>query len=378
MDGSLVVKGTVSTGAAAEYLTNSAGQVLGGRIAEGSVGTNQLADGAVNTEKLDPSGEYTVAGLKSEGDVDVYDPTLLGPELVINGGFEGTYVEGLAPDWSLDGSAYVTPSEETSDVYAGASSQKAACVSCSFTGVKQGSLSLVAGEWYRIAFAAKVLSGKLSQVQLSGAGFPTQVLMQQITSAEWTVHEALYRAEATATVQLQFLNVNAAGTWLLDAVTFKKVTGGWLHTAGDAVVGGAFQCAGDGHFEGDLTAASYADNSPVYVGADALARLAAIRPLAGTAEGDFAQVDHDSMPGLLLTRRHVSFRGKETGREYALQQVREQFLASGADDWETWLTEHFEPIERITRHRDLGRQIQVNTSAILELLTRIEALEGLA
>ena len=45
---------------------------------------------------------------------------IIGAELLTNGGFEGTYVSGVAPGWSCLG----TPAEENATIRSGISAQK--------------------------------------------------------------------------------------------------------------------------------------------------------------------------------------------------------------------------------------------------------------
>lgn len=87
----------------------------------------------------------------------------------------------------------------------------------------------------------------------------------------------------------------------------------------------------------NVSAASFTDRSAVYKGGDALAVLRGIRPENQDAPGDWADVDHGSLGPLLVERRRQ---------------------------------------DGTTLERDIGKQIQMNSAAILELLARVEALES--
>jgi len=107
--------------------------------------------------------------------------------------------------------------------------------------------------------------------------------------------------------------------------------------------------AGDVWISNNCSADSFTDRSPIYRGARALEILRAIRPAQSQppreGQGDqseFDQVDHESL-GPIAVQRQV--RDQETGQA------------------------------RTERGRDLGKQIVVNSAAILELLERIETLE---
>ncbi|NIA14970.1 MAG: hypothetical protein GWP08_12925 [Nitrospiraceae bacterium] len=102
--------------------------------------------------------------------------------------------------------------------------------------------------------------------------------------------------------------------------------------------------SGDLYVGGNVSAASFTDRSPVYTGKRALAILQAIRPLPDTegrtqrrhGDAEWADVDHDTLGPIRVERD----------------------------------TEEGPSVER-----DLNIQIQLLTGAVLELLTRLEAIE---
>ncbi|MBI2421422.1 MAG: hypothetical protein HYV27_01240 [Candidatus Hydrogenedentes bacterium] len=102
--------------------------------------------------------------------------------------------------------------------------------------------------------------------------------------------------------------------------------------------------AGDLYVGGNVSAQSFTDRSPVYVGGRALEILKAVRSLCGTegtssrcpGDQDWAEVDHDTL-GPMRAERTMD--------------------------------------DKVLVERDLNIQIQILSAAVLELVTRLEALE---
>ena len=111
--------------------------------------------------------------------------------------------------------------------------------------------------------------------------------------------------------------------------------------------------AGDVWVLGALTAASYADNSPVFTGEGAVEALCSIRPVPDTEHNGWAEVDHESLPPGL--RREIPARRGEPIDPLDPEGPREIIPAQPG--------------------RDIGANIQLNSAAIVELVERIEALE---
>ena len=123
----------------------------------------------------------------------------------------------------------------------------------------------------------------------------------------------------------------------------------WLTQAGNVLM------TGDLNVTGDITAASYADNSPIYVGGDALGQLAAMLPEQGVAVDGWAKVDHSSLPeGVKVNRKRA--KKDDKGKE-----VKD---ANG------------KTIMEDVGGRDLGKLLCIAVKAITELQARIEILEA--
>ena len=106
------------------------------------------------------------------------------------------------------------------------------------------------------------------------------------------------------------------------------VDGGAATFADDVNVGA------DLYIEGDCSALTFTDRSPLYVGGDALKLLGDIKPKVGTVKDGWAEVDHTTLGMIRKDKK------EEPGR-------------------------------------DLGMNIQLNTAAILELLVRVKTLEAI-
>jgi len=89
---------------------------------------------------------------------------------------------------------------------------------------------------------------------------------------------------------------------------------------------------------GDCSADSFTDRSPAYVGGDALKLLRDVKPVQGTERDGWAEVDHETIGPMRKDRKATAEEPAQPGR-------------------------------------DLGKNIQLNSAAILELLNRIKTLE---
>lgn len=142
----------------------------------------------------------------------------------------------------------------------------------------------------------------------------------------------------------------------------------------------------------DCSALTFTDRSPLFEG-DALTALKAIKPEAGSKEGDWSHVDHATLPeGVARMTRTAVYKDKATQETLPLaefdvkraeieaaleskgelpidQKEREEVVTLAVAD-------KYEQVEIDVPGRDIGAMLQVNTKAILQLLERIEALEG--
>jgi len=209
-------------------------------------------------------------------------------ERVSNSGMEGTYVSGVAPFWTASG-ASITASEETTDVYAGVSSQKVITgpnfnqLQTSLMDPDGDGNDLVAGAWYVLSFAAKMQSGNLNKISNWGDGVEEFANLDSRTAGVWTIYTYTFQSTVTKTDAILYFTNNASNqaAYLLDSVSFKRVEGGDLvashsvhsglrYTSGgatlDAVGNGDF--SGNGIFNGDLTVSG----GDLTAGADGVAR----------------------------------------------------------------------------------------------------------
>ncbi len=75
-DGDVAIKGVIAAGSTPQTLTDTNGNIDGTKIQAGTVDTAQLADDAVDANKLDSTGTYAVAALSVAGNLTVDTKTL--------------------------------------------------------------------------------------------------------------------------------------------------------------------------------------------------------------------------------------------------------------------------------------------------------------
>jgi hypothetical protein len=121
-----------------------------------------------------------------------------------------------------------------------------------------------------------------------------------------------------------------------------------IFDTGTVTIGNDFQCNENGNFDGDLTAASYADNTPFFDG-NALFEIKQIKAKDG-------KLDHSTLP---------DFAKKIINKEKRTKKTKNGMLALVDNEVET----------ETTIGRDLGASISINTVAIQQLIDKIEDLE---
>jgi len=117
------------------------------------------------------------------------------------------------------------------------------------------------------------------------------------------------------------------------------------------------------YITGNCSAASFTDRSPVHVG-DALAILKQIKPQP-TAQGDWLEVDHDTLPERLLT----------VTKEDRWFDKKSDKMMDGDFRIPPGQEKKYEEREYVEKGRDIGANIQLNSRAICQLAARLDALE---
>jgi hypothetical protein len=124
---------------------------------------------------------------------------------------------------------------------------------------------------------------------------------------------------------------NGYGIYIAAPITGGTVTNEWaIYSADDAPV----------YFAGDLTAASYADNTPAYEG-NALEDIKKIKTVKG-------EIDHDSLP------------------TFAQTTIKKPKYKKGTEEYDG---------QEITKGRDLGAMISILTKAVQELSDEVDKLK---
>ncbi|MEI6326633.1 MAG: LamG-like jellyroll fold domain-containing protein, partial [Candidatus Roizmanbacteria bacterium] len=140
------------------------------------------------------------------------DNLTLTPNLVDNGGMEGTYVAGLAPGWSaFTFGGTPTLAAETTSIHSGTNSQKVTTGAAN-VGVYQV-VTVVSGNWYMASWWLKVDSGYAEVNIYNGAN----VGYLGTASSSWTKINYIFKANSTTPI-LRAYSTNAA-TFYIDDVS---------------------------------------------------------------------------------------------------------------------------------------------------------------
>jgi len=125
---------------------------------------------------------------------------------------------------------------------------------------------------------------------------------------------------------------------------------------------------------GNVLADAYLEYSPKYIG-DALSKIKNIKHEQGTEKGDWAKVDHSTLPeGVRVENQAIST--NQIGVEIIEHEAEYEEKVLIKEAW----TEEI-PIIEETEYtfigRNLGASVQLNTRAIQQLIDRVEALEAI-
>lgn len=164
--------------------------------------------------------------------------------LITNGGMEGVFVAGVAPNWTTTG-ASLTPTEETSLAAVGSKSQKiviAANASGAHNLASNTAFTITAGVKYRLRFAAYVTDGRIGRVGIfDNTGRTIQTLFLGKIDSEstwgqptfgnntWKHYTIDFVANVTNTTCALYFDAtgdNTGTTFYLDDVSLKALTGG--------------------------------------------------------------------------------------------------------------------------------------------------------
>ena len=120
---------------------------------------------------------------------------------------------------------------------------------------------------------------------------------------------------------------------------------------------------------GSVLADSYLEYSPKYIG-DAISAIKNISHKIGTEKGDWADIDHNTLPEGVKVEQNVeySFQIGTTTEEY----WEEELQADSTREIPIMATSTY-----LFIGRDLGASVQLNTKGIQQLIKRIEALEAI-
>jgi len=163
--------------------------------------------------------DATVAAYGSADDASYVTFTSPQPNLVPNGGFEAPYTGGVADQWTATNPARLTPSEETIDVYQGASAQKATFIAgVGWANLTSAYFPTIAHSGYWVSLATKIIANRLYNVNLyTTGGFYTNIF-PPLTNPAWTLNTKLITPPATANSLIYATSISYdAATILFDA-----------------------------------------------------------------------------------------------------------------------------------------------------------------
>lgn len=153
----------------------------------------------------------------------VNTPTL-GAELIANPGAEGTYTDGVAPDWIKIGSD-VTLSEETTIINGGTSAQKVVGGTVTAEGCTPANSSVVSGSWY--IWDAWIRNDGPGSVQVARANgrLPNIVYSLPETDSEYDNQYRMDRAITTGTERIQVRQIGTTPqTFYCDDHSLKAIS----------------------------------------------------------------------------------------------------------------------------------------------------------
>ncbi len=154
---------------------------------------------------------------------------VIGAEVVTNYDFEGTYVGGVAPSWTVD--AGVTASESTDD--AGGKAQRLTNMNGFAQAMRQTLAGLTVGQVYRIEFTPKYISGA-GTLRLRATGFSStsfDVSNAKIPTGFKAVY--FYGVATAASFDIEITSDNTALTVDIAQVTVKAYGGQGNHLVMD-------------------------------------------------------------------------------------------------------------------------------------------------
>lgn len=134
------------------------------------------------------------------------------PNLVDNGGMEGTYSSGVAPGWTGQGGA--TYSEENTIVHSGSASQEVLNSTGSADRLIQG-VSFTSGEWYEITAWVYVSSGTVRFRSTEHAVFQ----IDSSGTGSWQRLSVVVKAASTGSSFLQLHSASGTSTFYADDIS---------------------------------------------------------------------------------------------------------------------------------------------------------------
>jgi len=208
-------------------LNTTVGQQLGGSFTAGDNAWH-FVEAAAEASGSSLNFDF-YNGSSVSGETGYWDDLKLLPNLVNNGGMEGTYVAAggaalgdIAPGWQkVYDYASTTYSEDLSE-HSGSAAQKIACSLGQQNGiVSQVNVSLVAGQWYEQAMWFKSDAGQAVTLTGYSLGAPSVWSYSLPAGSAWHRHSFIFRADTTGSANLYIYTNGLSGSqsWYVDDVS---------------------------------------------------------------------------------------------------------------------------------------------------------------
>lgn len=143
-----------------------------------------------------------------------------GSELLTNGGMEGAYSVGVAPNWTTIG--LVTPSE-TADAYTGSKAQQITNTDGSTGNGVYQNVAMTTGEWLLFTGYTKRISGAGGCLLIGNSSVVNQTVTPASSSASYTKVAVSARCIASGNARAQILSFGSAVIANFDNLSAKKM-----------------------------------------------------------------------------------------------------------------------------------------------------------
>ena len=146
-----------------------------------------------------------------------FDNLILTPNLVDNGGMEGTYVGGVAPGWAASSTPTLT--DEISTMHSGGHSQKIVAAGNNM-GIYQNLTGLTVGNSYLVSSWVYAPSGIFNFIVLEGnSPWGANLVLANSATGSWIKLNGVFKATQTSVTLFARSAIGGAGTFYIDDIS---------------------------------------------------------------------------------------------------------------------------------------------------------------